>query len=40
MNESFIGAPPMNEEIKLFGHSVKEIQDFNLLNLMQIDNAA
>ena len=39
MNESFIGAPPMNEKIKLFGYSVQEIQNFNLLILMQIENA-
>ena len=39
MNESFIGAPPMNEKIEFFGHSVLEITDFNLLILMQIDNA-
>ena len=39
MNESVIRAPPMNEKIKLFGYSVKEIQNFNLLILMQIDIA-
>ena len=39
INESFIGAPQMNEKIKLFGCSVKEIQNFNLLILMQIENS-
>ena len=41
MNEPFIGTPSVNEKIDLFGHSVQEIHvtDFNLLILMQIDNA-
>ena len=39
MNELFIGAPPMNEKIKLFGDSFQDIQNFNLLILMQIENA-
>ena len=39
MNESFIGTPSMNGKIKLFSYSFQEIKDFNLLILMQIDNA-
>ena len=38
MNESFIGAPPMNENIKLFGYSVQKKADFNLVVLIQIDS--
>ena len=29
----------MNEKIKLFGYAVQQIQNFNLLILMQIENA-
>ena len=39
MNESFIGAPPMKEKIKWFGYSVQEMTHFNILILMQIENA-
>ena len=38
MNKSFIVALPMNEKTKLFGYSVEESTDFDLLFLMQIDN--
>ena len=40
MNESFIGASPINEKIKLLGYFVKEIQNCNLFILMQIENAS
>ena len=41
MESTFIEAPPINEIIKLFGLSVQRgISDFNLMILMQIDNAA
>ena len=39
MSESFIGTPQMNAKIELFVFSAKGINKFNLLILMQIDNA-
>ena len=38
MNESLIGAPPMNIKIKLVTYAVKETH-FEFLYLMQNDNA-